>query len=81
MIACSPLHCNLVHSVRWRVCCVPQAVQEGFKKTVFPSLKPTRREDVALLKHWLADTMQQLSVQLPPASDPPTAGVRPAAPP
>lgn len=40
-------------------------MQEGFKKTVFPSLKPARREDVALLKHWLADTMQHLSV-LPP---------------
>ncbi|KAK9811708.1 hypothetical protein WJX72_008766 [[Myrmecia] bisecta] len=39
-----------------------------FEKTVFPSLKPTRREDVILLEQWLVDMMGQLTAQLPDRS-------------
>lgn len=37
----------------------------GVQKTVFPSLQPSRREDVVLLRCWLADMMGQITEQLP----------------
>lgn len=37
------------------------------QKTVFPSLKPSRREDALLLQQWLADMMAQLTSNAPQA--------------
>ena len=37
----------------------------SIQKTVFPSLKPNRREDALLLQQWLADMMAQLTANAP----------------
>ena len=37
----------------------------GFQRTVFPSLNPSRREDVALLEHWMLAMMDQITAALP----------------
>ncbi len=37
----------------------------GFQRTVFPSLNPSRREDVALLEQWMLAMMDQISAALP----------------
>ena len=45
-----------------------QVLEDGqIQKTVFPSLKPTRREDALLLQQWLADMMAQLTSNAPQA--------------
>lgn len=44
-------------------------LQDGsIQKTVFPSLKPNRREDALLLQQWLADMMAQLTANAPQVS-------------
>lgn len=46
-----------------------QVLEDGsIQKTVFPSLKPTRREDALLLQQWLADMMAQLTRNAPEVS-------------
>ena len=43
-----------------------EVLQNGsIQKTVFPSLKPNRREDALLLQQWLADMMAQLTANAP----------------
>ncbi len=43
-----------------------EVLQDGsIQKTVFPSLKPNRREDALLLQQWLADMMAQLTANAP----------------
>lgn len=37
----------------------------GFERTVFPSLNPSRREDVALLEQWMLAMMDQITAALP----------------
>ena len=37
----------------------------GFQSTVFPSLNPSRREDVALLEQWMLAMMDQITAALP----------------
>lgn len=39
----------------------PDSSGSGFRRTVFPSLKPDRREDAVLLAKWLEDMVAQLS--------------------
>ena len=52
-----------------------KVLEDGqIQKTVFPSLKPTRREDALLLQQWLADMMAQLTSNAPQA---PADQVRP----
>ena len=47
-----------------------EVLQDGsIQKTVFPSLKPNRREDALLLQQWLADMMAQLTVNAPPSEE------------
>lgn len=46
-----------------------EVLQDGsIQKTVFPSLKPNRREDTLLLQQWLADMMAQLTANAPQTS-------------
>ncbi len=46
-----------------------EVLQDGsIQKTVFPSLKPNRREDALLLQQWLADMMAQLTANAPQTS-------------
>ena len=46
-----------------------EVLQDGsIQKTVFPSLKPNRREDALLLQQWLADMMAQLTANAPQVS-------------
>lgn len=48
---------------------VVEVLQDGsIQKTVFPSLKPNRREDALLLQQWLADMMAQLTANAPQVS-------------
>lgn len=43
-----------------------EVLEDGsIQKTVFPSLKPNRREDALLLQQWLADMMAQLTANAP----------------
>lgn len=37
----------------------------GFERTVFPSMNPSRREDVALLEQWMLAMMDQITAALP----------------
>lgn len=54
-----------------------EVLQNGsIQKTVFPSLKPNRREDALLLQQWLADMMAQLTAN---ASSSPADQVSPSA--
>lgn len=46
-----------------------EVLKDGsIQKTVFPSLKPNRREDALLLQQWLADMMAQLTANAPQVS-------------
>ena len=52
-----------------------EVLEDGsIKKTVFPSLKPNRREDALLLQQWLADMMAQLTANAPQASSDQVSG-------
>lgn len=46
-----------------------ESAQRGVRKVVFPSLRPNRREDAHLLRHWLSEMLTHLRdiIPTPPA--------------